>query len=50
MENIELEHIKFSFRKLETNELNPILELYRGKLYANILKSFIYIIAARHGR
>ena len=42
MENIELEHIKFSFRKLETNELNPILELYRGKLYANILKSFIY--------
>ena len=42
MENIELEHIKFSFKKLETDELNPILELYRGKLYANILKSFIY--------
>lgn len=42
MEIYKKENIKFSYSKFVFNELNPILELYRGKIYANILKSFIY--------
>ena len=41
MEIIEKENIKYSYSPINTDELNPILELYRGKIYANILKSFI---------
>ena len=42
MEIIEKENIKYSFKKNKEQELNPILELYRGKVYAYILKSFIF--------
>lgn len=42
MEIIEKENIKYSYSPINTDELNPILELYRGKIYANILKSFIF--------
>ena len=42
MEVIEKENIIYSYLPIKTEELNPILELYRGKIYANILKSFIY--------
>lgn len=34
--------IKYEYVNNNDSELNPILELYRGKIYANILKSFIY--------
>ena len=42
MEIIEKENITYSYLPIKTGELNPILELYRGKIYANILKTFIY--------
>ena len=42
MEIIEKGNIIYSYLPIKTDELNPILELYRGKIYANILKSFIY--------
>ena len=35
--------MKFFYQNSQqNNEISPILELYRGKVYANILKSFIY--------
>ena len=42
MEVLENDNIKYSFHKNVEKELNPILELYRGKVYAFILKSFIF--------
>ena len=42
MEVVEKENIKYSYKKNKDQELNPILELYRGKVYAFILKSFIF--------
>lgn len=42
MEIIDKQHIKYSYKKNKEQELNPILELYRGKVYAYILKSFIF--------
>jgi len=42
MENIDKLNINYSYKPNNCQELNPILELYRGKIYANILKSFIY--------
>ena len=42
MESIDKLNIKYSYKPNKSQELNPILELYRGKIYANILKSFIY--------
>lgn len=34
-------HLKLLVKKSKTNSLDPILELYRGKLYICLLKSFI---------
>ena len=42
MEVIEKSNIKYSYQKNKDQDLNPILELYRGKVYAYILKSFIF--------
>ena len=42
MEVIEKSSIKYSYQKNKYQDLNPILELYRGKVYAYILKSFIF--------
>ena len=49
METIEKFNIKFSYKPNKDTELNPILELYRGKIYANILKSFIYYCTKTFG-
>ena len=37
----ENDKLKFLFKENKENELNPLIELYRGKLYLNILKFFI---------
>ena len=37
----ESEELKFTFKKNKNTILSPLLELYRGKVYINILKSFI---------
>ena len=42
METIVKSNIMYSYKPNKDQELNPILELYRGKIYANILKSFIW--------
>tara|TARA_B100001093_G_scaffold509074_2_gene572420 strand:- start:54 stop:1349 length:1296 start_codon:yes stop_codon:yes gene_type:complete len=37
----EVNNLKFSYISKQDENLSPILELYRGKVYSNILKNFI---------
>lgn len=45
----ENERIKFSYKENTTNELNPLIELYRAKLYLAILKKFINVSIKEFG-
>ena len=43
-------NLKFLYRTNPETELNPVLELYRGKIYCNILKNFIFISIKNLGK
>lgn len=46
----DINNLKFLYRTNPETELNPVLELYRGKIYCNILKNFIFISIKNLGK
>ena len=47
---IERDDTKYLYSPNNINELNPILELYRGKMYISLLKLFIHVCIEQLGK
>ena len=47
---IERNDTKYLYSPNNNSELNPILELYRGKMYISLLKLFIHVCIEHLGK